>query len=318
MGAEVTVESLTVTGSPPGVRGGLFIQDSQGIVIRNCEFLDLQSSPNTSAARNLQTPVTAVGCRFENCTGGLLSQSSVTIVQDCEFVGCTRTALGVSSAPLLEVRNSYFADNVSTSTSPGAIGIGLSVFPVIADCVFINNRSGGAGGAISAYGATTLERNVFFGNQVVGTGAGGAADLFGTRLTIRDNTFYGSAAPSLFGGSTLRLGSDQPFTLENNVIAGSTGGVAVRVVEGQPLSNGCNVYWNNPDGNVIGFAMDETDREEDPLFCDPDNGDLTLESLSPCLPSNSLGCGLIGALGQGCGTVSVEPMSWGQIKGAYR
>jgi hypothetical protein len=32
----------------------------------------------------------------------------------------------------------------------------------------------------------------------------------------------------------------------------------------------------------------------------------------------SLGCGLIGALGQGCGAVAIEPWSWGKIKGAYR
>jgi hypothetical protein len=48
------------------------------------------------------------------------------------------------------------------------------------------------------------------------------------------------------------------------------------------------------------------------------DNDLTVSSLSPCLPANSLGCGLIGALGQGCGTVAIQPMSWGQIKGAYR
>jgi hypothetical protein len=318
MTTEITVEGITVTGSPPGINCGLFVQGSQGIVLRSCEFLGLQTMLNTNAVRNLGTPMTAIDCRFENCTGGLLSQSSVTIVRDCEFVGCTRTALGVSTAPLLEVRNSYFADNVSTSTSPGALGIGLSVFPIIADCVFVNN-TGATGGAISAYGATTLERNVFLGNRATNpTGSGAAAELYGTRLTIRNNTFYRSTALSNFGGTALLFESALPFTMENNVFAETVGGPAVYSFGAQPQSLGCNVYWNNPDGNVIGFAMDETDREVDPLFCDADNGDLTLESLSPCLPPNSLGCDLIGALGQGCGTVSVEPMSWGQIKGAYR
>jgi hypothetical protein len=66
------------------------------------------------------------------------------------------------------------------------------------------------------------------------------------------------------------------------------------------------------------MTQGETDREVDPLFCGSENGELTLDAFSPCLPANSLGCGLIGALGQGCGTVSVEVMSWGRIKGAYR
>ena len=59
----------------------------------------------------------------------------------------------------------------------------------------------------------------------------------------------------------------------------------------------------------------------DPLFCDAAAGDFTLSSQSPCLPGNhpdGADCGLIGAFGQGCGTVSVQPSSWGAIKEMYR
>jgi hypothetical protein len=57
----------------------------------------------------------------------------------------------------------------------------------------------------------------------------------------------------------------------------------------------------------------------DPLFCDIAHGDLMIQEDSPCAPSNSgVTCDLIGALGVGCGTVSVESKSWGQIKGLYR
>jgi hypothetical protein len=80
----------------------------------------------------------------------------------------------------------------------------------------------------------------------------------------------------------------------------------------------CNVFWNNETADTHGFELDPTDRIIDPLFCDPDSGDLTVSSESPCLPANSLGCGLIGALGQGCGVVSIAPQSWGSIKSMYR
>jgi hypothetical protein len=319
MGAEITLEGFTITGAPSGTRGGLHVQESEsgGIVLRDCEFRDLVTQPLTSAAVVLETPVTVVGCRFEHCSGGLIASQAATIVQDCEFVGNTRTALGVSSAPLLEIRNSYFADNVSL-TSPGAIGIGLSIFPIIADCVFVNN-TGESAGAISAHAATTLERNVFDGNRATNpTGAGAAAGLYGNRLIIRNNTFHRSTALSDFGGATLYAGSSLPFTLENNVFVENTGGPAVYSYVAPPQNVGCNVYWNNPQGNVVGFALDETDREVDPLFCDPDIGNLTLDALSPCLPENSLGCGLIGATEQGCGTVSITPSTWAGIKAAYR
>jgi hypothetical protein len=64
----------------------------------------------------------------------------------------------------------------------------------------------------------------------------------------------------------------------------------------------------------------------DPLFCDPvpctssptSNGDYSLHEHSPALPDGNE-CGvLIGALGHGCGPVSVEPETWAGIKARYR
>ena len=85
------------------------------------------------------------------------------------------------------------------------------------------------------------------------------------------------------------------------------------------LFSSCNVFWANEAGNAGGtYVLDPTDRETNPLFCDPVGGDYTLQSSSPCLPENSQGCGQIGVFGEGCGVVSVEPQSWGKIKDAYR
>jgi hypothetical protein len=78
------------------------------------------------------------------------------------------------------------------------------------------------------------------------------------------------------------------------------------------------VFWDNPGGETYGFSLSPTDRVIDPAFCDPEGGDFTLEPISPCLPANSLGCGLIGALGEGCGIVSIEADSWSAIKAKYR
>jgi hypothetical protein len=76
------------------------------------------------------------------------------------------------------------------------------------------------------------------------------------------------------------------------------------------------VFWDNPEG--LGIPLGDTDREVDPRFCDPGNGDFHVEGGSPCVEPGSLGCGQIGAFGVGCGTVSVEPESWARIKGLYR
>jgi len=113
------------------------------------------------------------------------------------------------------------------------------------------------------------------------------------------------------------LASDE-CVFEQNIVAESSGNAAVYMVLVDNLENSCNVFWNNAAGDFDDYPPDATDRVVDPLFCNTEAGDFTLHSLSPCLPANSMGCGLIGALGEGCGTVSVEPSTWGRIKASFR
>jgi hypothetical protein len=135
-------------------------------------------------------------------------------------------------------------------------------------------------------------------------------------VTIANCTFFANTltAPTFGGGVAAYLSQSGTNRTLNNVIVGTAGAQAVVAPAG--LVTDCNVYWDTPDG--IGVPLAATDRVIDPLFCDPTNGDLTVHAGSPCLPANSGGCGLIGALGQGCGTVAVEGTSWGRIKATYR
>ena len=48
------------------------------------------------------------------------------------------------------------------------------------------------------------------------------------------------------------------------------------------------------------------------------NGDFTVQKYSPCAPPGVTDCGLVGALGVGCGPVAVEALSWAKIKEQYR
>jgi hypothetical protein len=69
----------------------------------------------------------------------------------------------------------------------------------------------------------------------------------------------------------------------------------------------CNDVWNNHSMNWSGVPDPEGvdgNISVDPLFCSPDFGEFTLAQDSPCLPGNHPDgetCGIIGALGQGCG-----------------
>jgi hypothetical protein len=86
----------------------------------------------------------------------------------------------------------------------------------------------------------------------------------------------------------------------------------------------CDVYgnaggdWGPETGGQLG---QEGNISVDPFFCDLAHGDFSLAADSPCLPGNhptGYNCGLIGALGQGCGPIALLPESWARTKVRYR
>jgi hypothetical protein len=137
------------------------------------------------------------------------------------------------------------------------------------------------------------------------------------------NTFYDNTVTNPFegGGAAVYLSSGGSHQLRDNVIAKTSGGFATSLgsaLGSNSVSSSCNVFWDNPDGTNINYALDPTDQVADPLFCDAPNGDFTVQANSPCLPGKSGSCAQIGVYGEGCGTVSIQGKSWGGVKAGYR
>jgi hypothetical protein len=249
-------------------------------------------------------------CTVENCFG---------ISSPIEIWGSHFSTLHTAV-----VRNCEFLNNEGGSCG-GAIGIGGEAYieTTVEDCWFEGNRAPGAGGLCIAmsYGTARVQGNVFWDNHsVASTGYGGGAVLSASHVYVTGNTFHACSQMNTFYGGAALVAAASPYVwIENNIFSANVGSEAVRRSPGVgTLSTSCNVFWANVDGNADGFELDETDRIVDPLYCDPENGDLTLAANSPCLPENSGGCGLIGALGQGCGGVAIEPTSWTRLKARYR
>jgi hypothetical protein len=115
-----------------------------------------------------------------------------------------------------------------------------------------------------------------------------------------------------------------PMDIHHNICVGYPFGIGVR--ESMAIVR-CNDSWDNghdywpqapgdppwPWGSNISL---------DPLFCDREHWDFTLNACSPCLPGNHPGgasCLLIGALGKGCYDPSrAEPIRWTTIKTLFR
>ena len=113
--------------------------------------------------------------------------------------------------------------------------------------------------------------------------------------------------------------------MENTVVAFSNEGEGLYLYDNPSYPSTMDVIccdvFGNAGGNYGGTLEDQTgingNFSEDPLFCDLEAGDLTLASLSPCLPDNhpyGYMCGLIGALDEGCVVISAgedQPLSTG-------
>ena len=247
-------------------------------------------------------------------------QASPT-VENCRFIGnvaWTGTSGGAisweSSAGV--IRDCYFEGNWS-GLGGGAIFVSFSDGTEILGCTFRGNVAesapfGSAGAVMVQQGSPLIEGCLFVDNRV-DAGAGALECTFSAFPTVRACTFVGNSGPQCIFSAA----SSAP-TVENCIVAFNEG-AAIQCQPGITFS--CTDIFGNPGGNWVSCVTDQAgmngNPEEDPLFCGPDSDDWTLQADSPCAPQNSGGCGLIGALGVGCGPVPVARVSWGGIKSQF-
>ena len=169
---------------------------------------------------------------------------------------------------------------------------------------FLRNLAWDHGGAIEcgqqgAADPLLIEYNLFVGNEAYGTdgasdnGTGGGISIRGWDGTIRNNTFVanlGDGGDGCTGGGILISAGDRPVLVENNLFYAQGGcGIGCRGGIGPllPTIRG-NMFWDDSPKPVGGSPECLVDFEprnlfQDPLFCDPENGDYTLRPDSPAL-----------------------------------
>jgi hypothetical protein len=274
-----------------------------------------------------------MGCEFVNClgfSGGAIYHSNGRLeMYNCYVHECASPALKLSGnvefpAESAHIEDCTFTDNWNTAGGGGALSISQYTGGItIRGCRFENNEDRGTGGGAIAHGfvgnGSVIEDCFFLSNRTIGGNGIGGGIRAGGSVTVRGCTFWGNSSPTASAGDAVGFMSSAPNSrLENNVIAGCTGRGAVHAFN-IPLQSSCNVFWQNAGGQGQYYTPGPTDRIVDPLFCGLESGDFELMAGSPCLPSGSIGCGLIGAFGEGnCGVISVDSRSWGEVKAAYR
>jgi len=265
--------------------------------------------------------------------GGMLLAGASPTIRNCVFTLNYAADIGggaISSeggAPAFI--DCLFAENVGDHSIGGAVLCegGAMTFT---RCEFRRNTSTFQGGCFYVQSASvTLVECILDRNTTLGFG--GALLTKATTLVLDQCTLYGNAATFAGGGGGLSLDDASTATIMNTIIAFSADGEAVNCRDGSSATLGCCDVFGNADGDWTSCLAGQQGQNDnlalDPLFCDAPNGDLSLNAASPCQPANAPGpCGLIGALGVGCGTAAVPdpgaapltPTTWGAIKARGR
>jgi hypothetical protein len=261
--------------------------------------------------------------------GGLYASEGVgATISDCAFTDNTAQGYGGALAfdsldraarrlPEVSVERSRFARNRAQSSG---VVYGLGMDLVFTGCTFLSNEAADRGGVLSFVNCGVSFTSCLFALNQAGTG-GGAVDCSDPAV-FEQCTFVANSAPN--GAHIDSQNVDGATLLSHSIcafgeISGDGRGIACIASEVTLL---CSNLYGNEGGDFVDCLDGENGMNgnfsADPLFCDRDGGDFTLRSDSPCAPPGVTGCGLVGALPVGCDPVSVESLSWGKVKGAYR
>jgi len=261
LGPDTLVDGLTITEahneritSPDGRAGGILLEQSN-LAIANCRVVD----------------------NFAVGGGGLWNDGGSPTIDNTVFDSNERNAISSPFGGDLTITRCTF---MGSRSSRGA-AIYMHFTPhnsVIRDCVFRRNRASGRGGAYYGAGDPRFENCLFYKNHA--RSFGGGVYVFSGDPTIVNCTFVANSTDNQGGG--LCIGSDRSSVrVTNAVFWGNTARLGDK--ENQqigwrsPIINySCVEGWTGKHGGVGNHG-------EDPLFLDPDKGNLRLRAGSPCI-----------------------------------
>jgi hypothetical protein len=268
--AGVTVEGFTFTGGlAPGVVGELgppwagagIALHLTDTLVRDCVFRDNRAVEGGAVWMGGQG-----GSRLENC---------LIEANQAEYGG---GVFMVNSAPVMSVSNCVIRDNAATFAGGG---------------IYLNNVG------------LEMDGTLVHGNAAFDRGGGLYVAQLNDGSWIEGCSVIANSAPV---GSGVRLAYPMTLAFARNLVAFNAGGAGIDAVaagtgSGAVLEARCTIRFGNGGGNALPVGAVDLGGNlvADPLLCADGRSP---SASSPCLPGNRPGgddCGLIGALGQGCG-----------------
>ena len=264
-----------------GHGGGLFLNETSG----NFDEIKIY---NNSAAMNGGGIWSSFSSEWTLTNSDVSDNYAPTVGGGLAFWGTTS-----GERPVFE--NVTVNNNASQGDGGGVFG--TDSHPIFVNCTFNNNTSGFRGGGAYFNGGSYLE---FQNCEIIGN----SANISGGFMVEAEASFWmdrtlvvGNTANQSVGA--IGLGSSGGKWITNSTISENNGPNAggVQIWNGDVVVVN-SILWNNTPANdymnvgggsasaiysTIGGGWDgEGNLDSDPLFKDPDNGDFTLSSDSPC------------------------------------
>ena len=314
----VTIRNGYATDVTPSARGGALFGDEYDLTVENCVFEGNYANSGGGGAYISGLPLVMTDCRFSGNTAG--SGSALTCrryaeITECEFVGNGSPSSG-HALHLSGTQSSVTRCRIEGNEGGGVlVGGGLEV--LLEECEIKDNWNAGEGGGacveyfLEWFNVPCIFRKCLFSGNEADTGGGFAGRFYfyddvnpGMETAILDScTFVENT-----GNQGAAIFCEAEYTwieIQNSIIAFNDSSEAVQAgFYGSNPSTWiqCTDIFGNPEGdwtgNLAGLLGVDGNISEDPLFCDPESGDYSLDASSPCLADPV--CGVIGAFGEGC------------------
>jgi hypothetical protein len=242
---------------------------------------------------------------IHNCGEGIHGESSTIQINENDIYACCEALYCASASSVV------FSNNKVHEIDYVAVDCGNSQIH-IEDNAFTDTNLAISLGAMT--GATDVRGNIFH-NQI--SGAVALSDNANAQITIESNTIN----LTTHGAAIFCQALSSPAIKRNIIVNSLTG---IRCILSSTPTLECNDVFATQT-LYAGDCGDQTGLNGnislDPQFCGiPGTRNYSLQADSPCATGNhpaGSDCGGIGALGVGCGAVSVKAVTWGAVKSFY-
>jgi parallel beta-helix repeat protein len=247
---------------------------------------------------------TITGAYLESGQGaGIRCQnSSPKIINNRIFNNSCPLGAGIDcdnfSSPI--ITNNVIEQNPAT-LGGGGIRCNNNSSPMIRENIIVGNSAAESGAGVWCVDncSPAIIGNLIADNLAQSGFGGGICLLNYSVADIRDNTIDKNSATN---GGGIYIDNTSSATIVNTIITNTPSGKGIRYDGPSPITLYYSNVWNNLDENYYGCLPGEGCISEDPIFCNPANGDYQLWIDSPCLGTGDGGSDM-GAFGMGCSLV---------------